>query len=278
MGLSLALALAAALPLAAQSLPEGVHRPPVGLSSSASAKAARAEEHIQMTPLGRRLLAQTQETPRRASAELAAGRCVRFVHGAPSLLAFEPDLWAAASDLDAELALLHELARADADLPLDMPEGEMAAGQRVMEHALARASADASFDAALRRAYRAIPRDRREDAPGLSRLGQDLAAFSRSPEEYYWSVEQGRAAGSVRLVELEDFMERRALDLSSAALGPGGRYARVGGRRYPPALLAAARRLLETGGLTRIREALGPFETAHAAELKSRLAAWASRP
>lgn len=275
----LAWALAAALPLGAQTLPDdAVHRPPVGLSLASSAKAVRVEQSVSLTALGRRLLAQTQETPRRESTELAAGVAVRFVHGAPSLLVFEPSLWAAASDWDAELVLVHELARADADLPLDLSEGEMAAGQRAMEHALERASGDPAFDAALRRAYRARPRDRWETQPGLFRLGLDLAAFARAPEEYYWALEQGRGAGSLRLIELEDFMERRALDLSASTLGPGGRYARVGGRRYPPALLAGARLLMESGGLTRIREALGPFETAHAAALKTRLAAWASRP
>jgi hypothetical protein len=256
---------------------------------------------LRETSAGRRLLAETAELPRREDDGLAGDALARFTREPRSALVLGPRRLRGSSDADLALALARELARAAADLPLVMPEGDMAAYQSELEFAVERSAVDDEFARRLRAAYAdAARRDGAaraayeraasllpagaglEEPPALlprgevERAGQLLFLFARDPDEFYWAVERGvpRAADAVRLGELEDFMDRYGPDLGGARLGPAGRYARMGGRRCAPALLRAARRLVESGGPARLREALGPFDTVGADALRVKVNAW----
>jgi hypothetical protein len=294
-----ALLLAASLPAAALAAPVKPASSP--LSPVAAQRLEAADAMLRETPTGRRLLAETAELPRRESDELAGEALVLFVREPRPALVLGPRRLRAHSDAELALALARELARAAADLPLVMPEGDMAACQSALEFAVERSSVDEEFARRLRAAYAdAARRDGAaraahartaallpagsalEEPPVIlprgevERAGQLLFLFARDPDEFYWSLERGlpRSADAVRLGELEDFMDRYGPDLGGARLGPAGRYARLGGRRYAPALLRAARRLAESGGPARLREALGPFDTVGADALRVKVNAW----
>ncbi|MBI5241768.1 MAG: hypothetical protein HY926_14945 [Elusimicrobia bacterium] len=274
---------------------------PAALSPVAAQRLESAEAMLQETPSGRLLLAETSGLPRRESDGLAGDALARFVRGPRPALVLGPRRLRGSSDADLALALARELSRAAADLPMAMPEGDMAACQDELEFAVERSGLDDEFARLLRAAYaeaarrdetaraahrRAaalLPAGEGLDLPPaalprgeLERAGQFLLLFARDPDEFYWSVEKGvpRPADAVRLGELEDFMDRYGPDFGSARLGPSGRYARLGGRRYDPALLRAARRLVESGGAARLREALGPFDTVGADALRVKVNDW----
>jgi hypothetical protein len=256
---------------------------------------------LQETPVGRRLLAETVELSRRESDEAAGGAPVRFVREPRPVLVIGPQRLKAVSDEELELALARELARASEDLPVVLPEGDMSAYQIELEYAVERSALDAGFSRHLHAAYQLVVHqegDARADQQRIAallpqgeslppplmalppdefgRAGYFLLLFERNPDEFYWAVEEGlpRPSGAVRLGELEDFTERYGPDFSAAHTDPAGRYVRIGDRRYPPALFQAARKLVESGGLARIREALGPFDTTGADELRVKVNAW----
>jgi len=250
-----------------------------------------ASAALQETLLGRRLLAETAELARRESDDAAGEALVSFVRDPQPVLVLGPRRLKAVSDEELELALARELARAAADLPLVLPEGDMSAYQAELEYAVERSARSADFSRRLHAAYQLAVRregDARADPERVAarlpsgefeRAGYFLRLFARDPDEFYWAVEHGlpRAPDAVRLSELEDFMERYGPDFSAARTDPAGRYVRIGGRRYPPALFRAARRLVESGELARIREALGPFDSAGADELRAKVNAWLRR-
>jgi hypothetical protein len=296
------LALAARAALAAG--PEAVTtaRPPWTAPSAQTARRLEtAAAALQQTPVGRRLLAETAELPRREDDEAAGEDAVRFVREPQRALLFGPRRLQALEPSELELALARELSRASADLPVVLPEGDMSAYQTELDYAVQRSAQDESFSRRLHAAYQSavfreeaaradqrriealLPAGQSLPAPLLSappgefeRAGYYLLLFARNPDEFYWAVESGlpREPGAVRLAALEDFMERYGPDFSAAQADPAGRYVRIAGRRYPPALFQAARRLVESGGLARIREALGPFDTAGADELRVKVNAW----
>ena len=297
----MALALGAALAAAGESRATTAKPPWAPPSPVTARRLEAAAAALQETLVGRRLLAETAELSRRESDEAAGAAAVRFVRDQRPVLVLGPRRLQALSDAELELALSRELARAAADLPVVMPEGDMAACQAELEYAVERGLADAAFSHRLHEAYGAAARkeeaaraDRQRIAallpPGESlpppllalprgefeRAGYFLLLFARDPDEFYWAVERGlpRAPGAVRLGELEDFMERYGPDFGSARTDPAGRYVRLGGRRYAPALFQATQRLVESGGLARIREALGPFDTVGADALRVKVNAW----
>jgi hypothetical protein len=256
---------------------------------------------LRETSVGRRLLAETAELTSRESDDASGGAAVVFVHDPQPVLLLGPRRLKMVSDEELELALARELARAAADLPVALPEGDMAAYQIELEYAVERSAIGEGFSRRLHAAYRlAVRQDGAARAeqqrvaellpPGESlpppllpapsgefdRAGYFLLLFARDPDEFYWAVEKGlpRAPGAVRLDELEDFMERYGPDFSAAHADAAGRYVRIGGRRYPPVLFQAALRLVDSGGLARIREALGPFDTAGAEDLRVKVNAW----
>ena len=273
---------------------------PSVLSTVAALRLESAETMLRETAAGRRLLAETAELPRREDDELAGDALARFAREPRPVLALGPRRLRGSPDADLALALARELSRAAADLPVALPEGDMAAYQSELEFAVERAAVDPDFSRRLRAAYadaarrdgaaRAergrvaslLPSGAGLDAPPealprgeTERAGALLLLFARDPDEFYWAVEHGtaRSTDAVRLGELEDFMDRYGPDFGSARLGPAGRYARLGGRRYDPALLRA-RRLVESGGAARLREALGPFDTVGADALRVKVNAW----
>jgi len=275
--------------------------PSAALSAQTFKRWERAAARLQETALGRRLIVETKDVLLRENPGSAGSASVRYVRREGPMLLFCPQRLKALGDAELELALVRELSRAGANLPIPLAEGEMAAYQAELEYAMDRAATDEAFSRRLRRAYgqaqnsveaveaeqrrvkALLPEGERLDLPPLKipsgefeRLGVYIFLFVRDPDEFYWAVEQGlrRGPATIRLAELEDFMERYGPDFGSARLGPGGHYARVNGRRYPPALLEAARGLVESGGLARIREALGSFEIARAPALKIKVNAW----
>jgi hypothetical protein len=275
--------------------------PRTPLSAATRDRLDRAVSGMEETLLGRRLVAETVEVPRRESDDDASAAGVRFVPGSPAALVFGPRRLKALADGELELVLARELARAAADLPVPMPEAEMAAYQTEIEYALDRGVTDQGFAQRLRGAFDVIARRDAQLQAGhrrikslapkaeslssallptpegeFERIAYYILLFGRDKEEFYWAVEQSvpQEPGLVHLTELEDFVERYGPDFSSAQVDPNGYYARMGGRRYPPVLLEAARKLAASGGLVRIREALGPFETVGAAALKVKVNAW----
>ena len=102
-----------------------------------------------------------------------------------------------------------------------------------------------------------------------------LVLFRIDPMEMYWAVEHGRAwpDSAARAAELEDFLTIHA-GTPLAVPGEDAPYVRLKGRRYRPGLVAAARRLQELGGLARLRESLGSFETRPIDELRTKVNAW----
>lgn len=254
---------------------------PLSLSQEADLK--RLQERMSASYVVRRLLAQTGKVPRRQRGGVPGG--VRYFHGPPAVLAFDFKAYRDLNAPEAELAFVRELARAAYDLPLEMPEEEMALYQKEMEFILERVKTNPAFNERLSSAYRAMEKNdalRRRlavgsrwrqginEEPSLSlapnneadRIAFYIFIFARDPDAFYWEIEHGRSYSpdAVRLRELEDLMERHGPDLAAVRVEPDALYARVQGRRYPPALVRAARSLLESGGLERIREALGPFE------------------
>lgn len=273
---------------------------PKALSLGHEAEIKRLQERMSASYTVRRLLAQTGKVARRERGGVPGG--VRYFHGPPAVLAFDFKEYRDLESPEAELTLLRELARASYDLPLEMPEEEMALYQKEMEFILERVKTSAPFNQRLRSAYQAMEKNeaaRRRlalrgrwrqginEEPSLSlapnnevdRIAFYIFIFARDPDAFYWEIEHGLSYGpdAVRLRELEDIMERHGPDLGAVRVEPDALYARVKGRRYPPALVRAARSLLESGGLDRIVEAVGPFEEEGLrlqSEMKAKAADW----
>ncbi|MDD5657393.1 MAG: hypothetical protein PHF00_09095 [Elusimicrobia bacterium] len=285
--------LSAALWLSALGLSPAAARlplpPPAGSPTPAVAlRLERADAELRRTAAGRRLLAETLDVPRLQG---VAADGVAFQRGSPGVLILDSSRLKSMNEDELELSLARALAQAAMALPFALPEEDMAAYQAELDFALERAERDGDFSGRLRAAYReasrvdaaAPSRSKRFPAPReplprgeLARAGRLLLLFARDPDEFYHAVEAdaSRDPGSVRLSELEDFVERYGPDYSGARLGPSGLYAWLGSRRYPPGLLRAARRLAQGGGLASLREALGPFQTVGRDELKLKLNAW----
>lgn len=292
-----ALLLSLALPLQAASLPG------IAISSGTAGELSRVEASLSASLTGRRLLAETAEVPRRELPS-AAGRSGMRYAAALGVLAFDSSKLRELSEWSAELVLSRELARASQHLPIELIESETAASQVALEVAVERAMDDKAFDARLRasrkrmqkvveslRASQAwqrsrVPLDVR-DVPVLAlpsdefdRAAYFLDLFLNDPEEFYWAVERGQAwpPEAVGLTELEDFLEKHAgVDLAKPPVGPSGLYVTLSGRRYRPALVAAAQAVRQAGGRPLLREALGGFDSVAMAPLRAKLNAWSRK-
>lgn len=267
------------------------------LSEATARRLESLEADIGKTLTGRRLLAETESVSRLEKSW--SGAPIRYFHGQPSTLVLDPSLLRDMNSWEAELVLVRELARASADLPIEMPEGEMAAYQSELEFSVELAAADPVFDRRLRQAYHLMEKKyaareeaylrRRaklgygEPAPAalLPRDEIDRAAFllhlfGQDRDEFYWAIEQGLpyGPGAVRLQELEDFMSRHGSELGALEIAPEALYVRIKERRYSPALVRAARSLSGTGEMERVMESLGSFETLPIPALKTKINDW----
>ncbi len=256
----------------------------------------RLEESVGMSALGRRVLAESKDTVRLERRGLERGAILRYAP-ATGKLAVDPDRLESSREWDNELALVRESALAAFGIPVDLDQARAAAYQLELDYALSRASQDPAFDAWLWAAWRAKvlsgpnpPEGRekgraREDDPALCRapFGEgDRAAFyldlfAEDPDSFYWAVECGwRGAETVRLTELQDFLA--AHPPGSLSKPPAGSlYVRIKGRRYPAYLARAALAVTNGGGLSRIRESLGAYDSKPVPALQERAARWIGR-
>lgn len=272
--------------------------PGTALSSGTLAELGRIQAHMAASEAGRVLLSETAEVPQREWPSQAGASAVRFVPE-EGVLAFDSAKLKSLTEYEVQLALARELARAAIGMPFELYEADMAAYQRELEFAVEHAAADPTSDERLRGSVKVMRKSvdalrgtwswRRqrlpmeaERAPMLSlppnevdRAAYMLALFIEEPDELYWAVERGREwpESAVRLTELEDFL-RLHQDADLPKPEEGAPYARVAGRRYRPALVLAARRLRELGGLARLKESLGAFETRPIPELRRKANAW----
>lgn len=256
----------------------------------------RLEESIAMSALGRRVLAESRDTIRLERRGLERGAILRFDPAAGKLVA-DPDRIAASREWDSELALVRESALAAFAVPVDLAQARAGAYQLELEYALFRASQDSAFDSWLGAAWRAqalsapnLPEDwrkgrAREDDPSLCRAPHGegeraayyLGLFSNDPDSFYWAVECGwRGPDTVLLTELQDFLAAHPPG-SFPKPAAGSLYVRLKGRRYPAYLARAAWTVAYGGGLSRIREALGDYDSKPVAALQQRAARWIRR-
>ncbi len=256
----------------------------------------RLEESVAMSALGRRILAESRDAVRLERRGLERGAILRF-DPASGKLVVDPDRIAASREWENELALVRESALAAFGVPVDLAEARAAAYQLELEYALARAAQDPAFDAWLGAAWRAkalsspnLPEDwekerAREDDPGRCRAPHGegdraayyLGLFSKEPDSFYWAVECGwRGATTVRWTELKDFLAAHPPG-SFQAPPAGALYFRLQGRRYPAYLVRAASAVAGKGGLSRIREALGEYDSKPIPALQERAARWLRR-
>lgn len=261
----------------------GVGLPVMALSSGAASELSRIEGEMSCSPIARRLLAQTAGLERREASREAGESGLRYSSDL-GILAFDSKRLGLLAPWEAELALVRELARGSAGLPVEIIDGEMAAYQAAVEFAVERASADEAFDARLREAVRAMKKRLKASrfSTGLPRNELDriaylLLLFHEDADRFYGVVESWRIwpPQAVGMTELEDFLEKhRGVDLGAQRLDVGASYIRVEGRRYRPALVIAARLVQSRGGRSFLREALGPFDSADAAALRLKIGAW----
>jgi hypothetical protein len=258
------------------------------LSSATVVELGRLESLMAGSSTARRLLAETSGVRRGE----ASGEAVRW-HREKNVLLFDSRKLKRLTEFEAQLAFSRELARASIGLPLEVVEAEMAAYQeelavavelseprlkravKVMEKTVAslRSSHRWQRERLGLNADRSVPLD----LPGneVDRIAYLLVLFRIDPMEMYWAVEKGRpwTDAAVRAAELEDFLTLHAGQRLPVA-GEDVPYIRINGRRYRPGLVAAARRLQELGGLARLRESLGSFETRPIDELRAKVNAW----
>lgn len=269
-------------------------RPDPGPGPALKAALKETARELSKTETGRRLLALTEglrvvERPRRL------GPVVRFVEDG---LVVDADRAPSLSPLEFELLCVLERWKAAAALPAAVADGDMAARQAVLEHALEKSEVDPDFAQRLRaatakaRATLESRRGQREWArrngergaalfPGaapddaLDRLAWDLYIFSEDPYLFYReAVRTGTApAGAPTFDETAAF-----LDLHEAALGRlewrGEEvYAVLDGKLYPAGPARAAV-LLGRDGLRRLDERLGAFRGAAREALLRKVNAW----
>lgn len=258
------------------------------LSTATVVELGRVENLMSQSPTARRLLAETSMVPRGE----APGEAVRW-HREKNVLLFDTRRLSKLTEFELQLALSRELARASVGLPLEIVEAEMAAYQE--ELAVAVELSDPRLKKAVKAMEKTVAVLRSTHRWQRQKLGMDvdrmspvalpaneveriaylLVLFRLDPMEMYWGVERGRnwPDAAARAPELEDFLQIHA-GMPLPAADPDAPYVRLKGRRYRPGLVNAARRLQELGGLVRLREALGAFETRPVEELRTKVNDW----
>jgi len=249
--------------------------PETGVPAESQKEFARLEESMKRAESGRRLLTMTEKLPRRAG----DGPVVVYRQGPPRLV-FDTRLARRVGEWEFQLELARELYMATSDLPIETPDERVAARFAQLRFAVELAREDAPFSRALWTAFEsqrrwldaAPPRP----APPRGEVGKAarlLALFHREPEDFIKEAEADLVGpDAIRLSALADFMEAHGPRYEGALEGP--HFARLKGRLYRRQLLEAARAVERAGGLSVLRERLGPYDTVGAAELRKELDAW----
>ncbi|MDE2290673.1 MAG: hypothetical protein KGL53_01215 [Elusimicrobia bacterium] len=290
-------ALAAALlasAVARAQAPDSV-RPPPAPSPRLKAALAETARGLRESETGRRLLELTEDVPvlERPRQE---GPALRYVGGERPAIVVDSDRAPALSALDFETLSVVARWKAAARLPAQVRDGEMAARQALLEHALGKVPNDPAFAARLRSATareRALLEDRRRQGewaaahgstfgaffPGeppreaLERLGFDLYLFSEDPYLFYRLAAADLPDSVPTYDEAVDFLDHHEDALARARTLGGGAYVLIDGRmfRSGPERVAKA---LGRDGLRRLAERLGDFRGAPREELLRKVNAW----
>lgn len=225
---------------------------------------ARLEEGLKRSETGRRLMAETLDVERRA-AELP-GDAVAYREEPRPHLAFDLAGLERTKELEFQLLLARELARAALRLPLRLLETELAARQRELEVALDLCAADPELSRRLRSLSKSEP-EGTAPPPGRTeqgRVARGLALVARDPQAFYDWVERGLPEDENRVALWE------AVDFDARHPGDDGKTGRIR-RRIVSAFASSMRK---SGGFSRAKEALSGLETREADLLSRRARKW----
>ncbi|UPT74368.1 MAG: hypothetical protein M0D55_01065 [Elusimicrobiota bacterium] len=287
--------LAAALLLAA---PCAALSPETGLSTKTEAEFARIEASASASPTARRLLAATRGVPRREARHTGLRDPIVARGGDKPELVFDAARLEGVTEIEAELLLMLNLARAELAFPIPVVEAEQAAWQKALLFAAERGAQDKAFGERLAelvrvQGARARSIERTALTPKtpwepseipvlalpnafLDRAGLLLHELEADPQRFYRTLETGTAwpPGTVRLSEVEDLFALRAKELAALTRPPEGPYATLGGRRYPAPLVRAAFLLKGTGKVESLRESLEAYDTVGLASARIAINRW----
>lgn len=267
------------------------------VSDATKRELGRLEARMASSAAARALLAATRATPRRETRGSGLPETIAYSARSGAFV-YDGERLPGTTESDAVVELALAMARAELAFPVVVVELEQAAWQKTLLFCVEFGAEDAAFgrrlaaaaDAARRRqtalerseAPRRSPWEASETpllrAPegALAKAGYYLALYEKDPLAFYWAVEAGTAwpKDAVRLTELQDFVALRGSELAAMKSAPEGPYAMVGGRRYGGALTRAALRLRGSGGLERLVETLGAFDTVGLADLRVAVNRW----
>lgn len=273
------LALAALFALSARPCP--AESPDTAVSAATERRLARVEARASESLVARRVFAAARRAPRREIVDLDRPDPMDVrVRAEPEIL-IDSERLAALDDAELEILLVLNCSRAAIGGQAPLLEAEEAAWQTALRFAVERGAEDPSgFGARLAKAAEKShpgPLVRLPAGP-FDRAGLLLKLFERDPQEFYRAIEEASiwSEGFLRLVEIEDLHALRADEIASLREAPRGRYAVLGGRRYPAGLVAAAFALRGTGETQRLRGALESYDTVGAAALRTGLQRWRS--
>lgn len=269
-----------------------------GLSTETEKEFARVEASASASPTARRLLAATRRVPRRQTRHSGLRDAIGTRGGENPELVFDAARLPRVTEIEAEILLMLNLARAELAFPLPIVEAEQAAWQKALRFAVERGAEDPGFGrllAAKVREQGARAEARRRSAlppktpwePSetavvampddfLDRVGLLLHELERDPKLFYRAVEVGTPwpRGTERLVELEDLFALRSREIAALNRAPEGPYAELGGRRYPASLVRAAFLLRGSGRVEALRESLEAYDTLGLAAVRVAINRW----
>ena len=254
------------------------------------------DTELSATQSGRRLLVQTAEFPVLERARTGMGP-VRFVFEDKPGLLVDSEIAPKLTALEFELFFVRERRRALIRSPFPLMEEEQALHQAAIEYAVEKAALSPEFSKSLRgaceearrflraragvdaAAVRAglppLPRWREPRTP-LDFLARHLVLYSEDPYAFYGAVEDAleHPPETVRLQEVEDLLSLYGAVLDGLKWRAEGRYCMAGERLYSGRVCRAARALRDRDGLARLKEGLGPFQSAQREELRAKVNRW----
>jgi hypothetical protein len=262
----------------------------------------QVDVELARTEAGRRLLAETADVPvteRFRSSFQEAGvekSPVRWARTSGEIVV-DSELAPTLNAFDYEVLFMRERRRAGVRSPIPLVDEEQAAHQEALSYAVEKAASNAAFSKLLRKAYEEggkvyrsraalveaarrqglrFPPPWRPPGGALALLGQELYLFSEDPHLFYAAIEDGLdfSSETVRLDEVEDFLDMHGAGLERVEWRAGGRYAEAGGRLYPGRAARAAFALREREALPRLRERLGPYRSVQSSELRKKANQW----